>query len=310
MKYPIKRLGAASDPDLNGRSFVGVSRIGDSDKISIVVPYGIDETVLPDEIGEDDKEFEFLRHYVKAVHKALTDTMEREEIQSGLHNPAAAVGLLHDYLSLGKYIEYNTSSELSDRGKIDFHQTIKKLQPTLLGNDFYYNQFIARKRIVSTDNLVAEVQCQVINHFMQHGGILLFGQSITAPRSNVKLNQTTVTRLRKELFNTFNSRKENIIRLCIEYIEGLRNLNEKDHVGGNWNYAVIAYSFWETMVTNVLGDRQTRKKSQYGKKYSFKNFDGTIRQYGSPTEHDTIYEDDKKLIIIDAKMYGRVGWSK
>ena len=306
MKYPIKRLGSVSDPDLNGRSFVGVSRIGDSDRISIVVPYGIDDIVLPDEIGEKDKEFDFLRHYVKAVHKALTDTMEREEIRSGLHNPTAAVNILHDYLSHGKYIEYDPSSELSDRGKIDFNQTIKKILPTILENEFYYDQFITRKKIVSTDNLVAAVQCKVINHFMQHGGVLLFGQSITAPRSDIKLNHTTVTRLRKELSNTFNSRKENIIRWCIEYIDGLRNLNEKDHFGGKWNYAVIAYSFWETMVTSVLGDRRPRKKSQYGKVYSFKNFDGTIRQVGNPTEHDTIYEDDDKLIIIDAKMYGRV----
>ena len=51
MKYPIIRIGKVSDPELDGSSFVGVSHFGDSDKVSIVVPYGVN---LDEEIDDSD----------------------------------------------------------------------------------------------------------------------------------------------------------------------------------------------------------------------------------------------------------------
>ena len=221
MKYPIIRIGRTSDPNLDGTSFVGVSRFGDSDKISIVVPYGVKIDAEIDESNPEQKEqFAFLRRYVKAIQKALSssNTKERLEEKMGIHNPVAAVNILHDYLSMGKYVEYESISELSERGKIDFNQTIKKVRPTVSQGSFFYEQYIARRKRVIEDNFVALVQCNVINHFMEHGGVVLFGQSISAPTERIKLNDQTIIRLRRELSNTFNSRKENIIRWCISYI--------------------------------------------------------------------------------------------
>lgn len=307
MKYPIIRIGQKTDPDLDGTSFVGVSRFGDADKVSIVVPYGVN---LDDEIDDSNPlqkdQYAFLRRYVKAVQKALSssNTKERLEDKIGIHNPVAAVNLLHDYLSMGKFIEFESVSELSERGKVDFNQTFKKVKPTFVNGSFYFDHFISRKKTPIEDNVVAIVQCNVINHFMEHGGVVLFGQSISIPTPPIKLNDHTISKLRKELTNTFNSRKENIIRWCISYIEGLRNLNEKDKDGGDWKYAIIASTLWEIMIEDVLGNQVIRNKTQYGKTYEFTYIDGRAPKKGSPTQHDTIYEDDESLIIIDAKMYG------
>lgn len=307
MKYPIIRIGKVSDPELDGSSFVGVSHFGDSDKVSIVVPYGVN---LDEEIDDSNpaqkEQYSFLRRYVKAVQRALSssNTKERLEEKAGIHNPVAAVNLLHDYLSMGTFIEYDSVSELSERGKVDFNQTIKKVRPTISNGNFYFDQFITRRKTPIKDNIVALVQCNVINHFMEHGGVVLFGQSISIPSPLIKLNEHTITRLRKELTNTFNSRKENIIRWCISYIEGLRNLNEDDKDGGDWKYAIIASTLWEVMVEEVLGSQQSRDKTKYGKTYEFTYIDGRDPQRGKPTQHDTIYEDDESLVIIDAKMYG------
>lgn len=307
MKYPIIHIGKSSDPDLNGKSFVGVSRFGDSDKVSIVVPYGVYLDDEIDDTNEGQKEqYTFLRRYVKAVQKALTSkhTKERLEEKAGIHNPIAAVNLLHDYLSMGKFVEYEQVSELTERGKIDFNQTIKKVRPTIVADSFYYDQYITRKRVIKEDSFVAQVQCNVINDFMDHGGVVLFGQSISIPVAKVKLNDLTITKLRKELSNTFNSRKENIIRWCISYIEGMRNLNEEEKDGGTWKYAIIASTFWEVMVDSVLSNQEEKDKNKYGKQYEFTYFDHRAPEKGGITEHDTIYEDEEKLIIIDAKMYG------
>lgn len=307
MKYPIIHIGKSSDPDLNGKSFVGVSRFGDADKVSIVVPYGVYLDDEIDDTNEDQKEqYAFLRRYVKAVQKALTSkhTKERLEEKAGIHNPTAAVNLLHDYLSMGKLVEYEQISELTERGKIDFNQTIKKVRPTIVDDSFYYDQYITRKRVIKEDSFVAQVQCNVINDFMDHGGVVLFGQSISIPVAKVKLNDLTITKLRKELSNTFNSRKENIIRWCISYIEGMRNLNEEEKDGGTWKYAIIASTLWEVMVDSVLSNQEEKDKNKYGKQYEFTYFDNRAPEKGGITEHDTIYEDEEKLIIIDAKMYG------
>lgn len=84
----------------------------------------------------------------------------------------------------------------------------------------------------------------------------------------------------------------------------MRNLNEEEKDGGTWKYAIIASTLWEVMVDSVLSNQEERDKNKYGKQYEFTYFDHRAPEKGGITEHDTIYEDEEKLIIIDAKMYG------
>ncbi len=307
MKYKVIRCGKDSYPELNGNSFVGVSRTDESSGgMSIVVPVGIEcDREVDDSDIRQKEQYRFLRRYVKTVQKALSSNHVKERLENtaGIHNPAAAVNLLHDYLSMGVYVEFEEISGLSESGKIDFGQTIRKIRPKASDEgNIFFDKIISRKRVVKEADFVASVQCSVINHFMRHGGAMLFGQSVSIPTRGIRLDRSTITMLRKELNNTFNSRKENIIRWCIEYIEGMCSLDESDTTDGNWKYAIIASTLWEVMVDSVLGKQQYRDKTKYGKTYEFTYFDGHSLR-GNATQHDTIYEDDETLIIIDAKMY-------
>ena len=89
----------------------------------------------------------------------------------------------------------------------------------------------------------------------------------------------------------------------IQYINGILATSSDK---GKWNYAIVASTLWEIMVDSVFSNQQTRSKTTYGKKYSLfsLNQDATVAT-GRPTEHDTIYETDSEIIIIDAKMYGK-----
>ena len=69
----------------------------------------------------------------------------------------------------------------------------------------------SKKKTVVKDNYISEVQGNIINHFMDHGGVVLFGQSISAPVEKINLEnastqELTITKLRKDLTKTFNSR--------------------------------------------------------------------------------------------------------
>jgi hypothetical protein len=307
MIYPIIRIGKDSDPNLDGNSFVGVSKSLDPNKLAIVVPYGVE---IPNEIDDSKDEhkadYSFLLRYVKAIQKALSSNYVKERLdeKAGIHNPIAAINITHDYLSMGKFIEFESRSKIAENGKIDFNQTIKKVRPSVYGNEIFYDQFITRKREITFNNFIAQVQCNIINHFMRNGGAILFGQSISIPIKKLNLDGRTIRLLRQELTHTFNSRKENLIRWCISYIEGLRNLNESDKNNGDWNYAIIASTLWEVMIESVMGNQLKRDKAQYGKTYEFTNLEENTSKRSKPTQHDTIYEDKKSVVIIDAKMYG------
>ena len=175
--------------------------------------------------------------------------------------------------------------------------------PTYINDDLVYDEYITRKRRVVQDNYVAVVQGNIINHFIKNGGELLFGSSLQVPVKPIKLDKTVIIKLKKELSQTFNSRRITVIRWMIEYLTGVLFSAEKK---GTWNYAIIASSLWEVMVDAVFGNQSIRNKSEYGKRYAFYSLTEEKNvSVGRPTEHDTIYETESEIIIIDAKMYGK-----
>ncbi|MBQ6311135.1 MAG: LlaJI family restriction endonuclease [Bacteroidales bacterium] len=305
MKYSIVNI---SETEKGGRSFVGISNIKDTDKTRIVVPYGFQISSV---VGIEDKDsIDQLRRYVKVIQKALhTYVAQREEIDfsKGMNSPLAAVNIIQDYLSMGSFVEFEKTLQESDKGKINFRQTIKKIHPRIIGGGFFYDSFITDKKLVVEDNLIALIQGNIINHFMSHGGDVLFGRSLVAQVLFVNLDNKqeahhAIRLLREEQNNTFNSRKQNLIRWSIDYIRGLLIPNYEER--GEWNYAIVASSLWEIIVDYVFGNQKKRDKTVYGTTYRF--FDiatGKYTEQGSSTEHDTIYEDDEYIFIIDSKMY-------
>lgn len=300
MRYSIINI---SETEEGGRSFVGVSNIKDTDKTQIIVPYGY---FIPNGVDTEDKDaVAQLRRYVKVIQKALhTYIAQREDIDfsKGMNSPLAAVNIIHDYLSMGSFIEYESTLKESDRGKINFKQTVKRIRPKIVDGNIFYDSFITDKKLVVEDNIIALVQGNIINHFMSHGGDVLFGQSLKVQIKHVALDSHTIRLLHEEQNNTFNSRKQNLIRWSIEYINGLLNPNYEER--GDWNYAIVASSLWEIIVDSVFGNQSKRDKKEFGKVYSsYSLTKNTIKDTGASTEHDTIYEDDEWLFVIDSKMY-------
>lgn len=299
MEYRVINI---SETDEKGLSFAGVSNIKDTDKTQIVVPFGYQ---MPSSVSDtDETNMSALKRYVKVIQKALHTYRAKEEaidFSKGMNSPLAAVNIIQDYLSLGSYIEYDKTQQESRKGKIDFKRTIKNIRPKIVDDTLFYDSFIVQKKVVIKDNLTALVQGKVINHFMTHGGDVLFGQTLRVPCKDIGLDEKLVRLLREELNNTFVSRKQNLIRWSIEYINGLMNPDYEER--GDWNYAIKASSLWEIIVDSIFGNQKVRDKKEFGKIYNSYSFSGGIVGKGQSTEHDTIYEDDEYLFVIDSKMY-------
>lgn len=287
--------------EITGRDFVGVSQ-NDCSQLQVTVPYGIE---IPNIVNSfDTKNMRFLKTYVKAIQKALNEKNVRNSIESvtaGINHPVAAVNIIYDYITLGPLVEFEMNEVLTNSGKMDLNRTIQKVIPTYINDNLIYDKYITRKRVMIQDSYVASVQGNIINHFMKNGGELLFGSSIKVIVKPIKLDSTVRQKLRKELNKTFNSRKLTVIRWMLEYLEGILISNENK---GKWNYAIIASTLWEVMVDAVFSNQSKRDKTKYGKRYSFTSMtSGASMPSGKATQHDTIYEDNEKIIIIDAKMY-------
>ena len=250
MRYPIVKM--TDNLELTGHDFVGVSR-NNEDSIEITIPYGVE---LPDYIDSNDLDnMKFLKIYIKSIQKALSSKSVKstlEDVASGINNPVAAVRIVNDYISYGEFIEFQEEEKRADNGKIDFRRTLEKVRPQYVNGNFIYNTYVTKRKKVIHDNYVSLIQGNIINHFMRHGGDVLFGPKLKVNVRPVKLDSTVITKLRRELEQTFNSRKQNVIRWMIEYLSGVDISSEEK---GKWQYAMIASSLWETMALAVFGNQ-------------------------------------------------------
>nr|WP_296103858.1 LlaJI family restriction endonuclease [uncultured Mediterraneibacter sp.] len=302
MQYRIKKM--QEETELTGRDFVGVLE-GINGDLEVSVPYGV---VIESCVKRSDADsMRLLKTYVKSIQRALNSSNVKNDIDdnsAGMKHPLAAVSIICDYITMGLLFDYEEEKKLTNTGKMDFGTTFKKVVPKYVNGNFIYDEYYTRRKHIVTDNYVAVVQGNIINHFMQHGGEILFGSKLSVEIRPIKLDKTVINKLRRELLQTNNSRRQNIIRLMIEYIKGMtiENSSSKD---GKWDYAIIASTLWENMILSVYGNQYPVNKAKYGKRYSFQSLaTGSSVMVGRPTEHDTLYEDDKQIIIIDAKMYG------
>ena len=303
MRFSIQKMG--DDPDLTGRDFVGVS-IGNDSELHISVPYGIDIPEIVD--SSNIEEMRFLRTYVKVIQRVLESSLVKNDIDdnsAGMESPIAAVKMIYDYITYGRIIDSTLEERITRTEKMWVNRTIQKEEPILIQDEFVYDSYITQHKRLDNENFVAIVQGNVIDHFMKHGGEILFGSKLHVPVKKIKLDSVTVYKLRRELTQSFNTRRQRVIRWAIEYIRGLRFLNTSDK-NGKWYYSIIASTLWEKMVQDVYGNQYPVDKTKYGKKYYYQIINsGNIVESKHATEHDAIYEDDDQIFIIDAKMYGK-----
>lgn len=296
MKYTCRTI--SSDDDGGGRSFVGVFK-SENDYI-IKTPYGL---LLPETISTTEREnVAFLKKYAKCITKALSNDKKRQSIQSvdnANSSPYSALNIVVDYIQNGLYREFETEKIQRTTGKIDFKSTVAKIKPIIVSDEAYYTSFVVDRKRVSSQEVVSLAQANAINHFMENGGEILFGNMLHINAPAIRLDNNLIYKLQREKSCSFNSRKQQLIQWIIDYIRGASS----DKSDGKWRYAIIASTLWEEMIDACYSNQRRRNKSLYGRQFTMHKIGKTGSKKSKPTEHDTIYEDENTLMIIDAKMY-------
>lgn len=114
------------------------------------------------------------------------------------------------------------------------------------------------------------------------------------------MDESLIRKLNRIRANSYNSRKQQLIRWMTEYIRGAILDRETK---GDWLFSIVASTLWEEMIDACFSNQKIRDKTVYGKREKvFRG--GKMVTVGAPTQHDTLYETDDEIIIFDAKMYG------
>lgn len=299
MEYSCKCI--LNDEASGGNSNVGIFK--NANDYSIITPYGL---ILPETINSTEREkIEVLKKYARCITKALSKDKTRRHLQEncgGKNNPLSALNVVLDYVQNGPYREFETETVIREFGKIDFKKTISRVKPMILNDEALYTNFAVSRKKVASQEIVNLAQGNVINHFMENGGEVLFGNLIHIAVPKIALNSSLVAQLRVVKANSFNSRKQQLIQWIIDYIQGA--VNNKDV--GSWQYSIVASTLWEEMIDACYGNQIERNKTKYGTSFTFYSKGNVVAQTPK-REHDTIFESDKDVVIIDAKMYASLG---
>lgn len=295
LKYAVSGL---SEIEADGRSKVGFAKTIES--YEVTTPYGFP---LPRSVERTDREeFAELKKYARCIKKALRKDFVKSKLEDnvgGKANPIAALHIIVDFIENGVYREFEHENRQSVRGKINFKKTIKHMTPSIAGDDLLYSNFIVSRKKVSEQSVVALAQANIINHFMDSGGEVLFGNRIHLQTETIPMNESLIRQLNRIRANSYNSRKQQLIHWMAEYIRGAI-LDKETH--GEWLFSIAASTLWEEMIDACFTSQKVRNKTLYGKQQEiFRG--GRLVPIGVPTQHDTIYESADELIIFDAKMY-------
>lgn len=295
MKYTVSSLSAMG---ADGRSPVGFVKTEES--YEVFTPHGF---FLPGSVEKTDREaFNALKKYAHCIKKALRKDLVKsklEENAGGRANPIAALHIITDYVDNGVYREFEHENRRSDRGKINFKKTIKRITPSIVGSELFYSDYIVSRKKISEQSVVALSQANIINHFMDNGGEVLFGNYIRLQTETMPLDESLIRKLNRIKANSYNSRKQQLIRWMTEYIRGA--ILDKE-VKGEWLFSIVASTLWEEMIDACFSNQKVRDKTVYGKRQKVYR-GGKLATVGTSTQHDTLYETEDEVVIFDAKMY-------
>ena len=282
-----------------GNEKIGIN-IDSKDNYTIFIPKYYLKSEEIKKINENTKNklkklFKAWNIYQKRTNNSLGAKFNKN---NNIYDITISLDIIEDFVEHGLYIEQEDTSKITNTGKMNFKKTINMCHPLYTKQGPVYLDYITDAKKPNDQNLIRLIQSIVINEISEDFGWII-GFNFKLPiQKRVKLNKKIVFILNQMLTQSFNSRKINLIKLLINYI----NINSKGLIDGKELFVGMASMFWQDMINYVVGNVS---KSELRKFFNVKHAyvsDNSIEPLSS-LKPDSVYKDKYNIILIDSKYY-------
>ena len=278
-------------------SFVGI--VSEEENVRVQFPLGF-------RLSNNDNE---IRKDILLLINTIAATSKKRESEIKL-DPSLLFGIglpiqsflyvIKDYVERGYYRERENEYVISKRGKINWHRTIKNIQPVISNNHVYYLDFVTKRNVVRENELITLIHKFCVKESFDKIGWLFTNYS--PEQSTLKFNKKLFLNILSEkMERTFNDKNRELFRHMIAIIN-----EEKDpDAPKNYQYGTNRFEYvWEGMIDQVYG---IADKEQFFPRTSW-SIRG--RRYGNASlEPDSIMLWNNNIYVLDAKYY-RYGKSR
>lgn len=283
--------------NVDSDTFVGINCI--NGKIEICFPLGFELS------GGSDKEIRkdimlLIYTLVSNSEKRLSEYSKVDQDTSKNIEPIQSyIYVIQDFMLNGWYKEIENCYSYGMKGKINWNRTIKREQPVVSNNEFFYLDFITKKTDVKQDELFKRVHSYCIKKSFDKMGWLYTSTNPIKEKIELdkKLFESVII---EKMNNTFNDKNRELFGHLLAIVRFCGDSDSVDYKYGTSNFEYI----WEKMIDKVLG---IKHKDFYFPKTYWK-IDGQVYENNSLLP-DTIMLYDDDIYVIDAKYY-KYGWKR
>lgn len=246
------------------------------------------------------KMFKAWKKYQKKNNSLLGKKYIKE---NGIFDINTAMLLIQDYVENGLFVEQEQVYESTNIGKMNFKKTLDSCTPLYTKQGPIYLKYITNTKKENEESVLKQIQSLILRDISNNiGWIIGFSYNDIIPIKIETNNNYLLKKLLELRDESFNSRKLYLIQLLIDYIES--NINAKDNEKGNV-FVGMANLFWEDMINEVVGNVSKVDLEKYfyvRHAYTFENNNNNPLVLSSLMP-DSVYKDEKNIIIIDSKYY-------
>lgn len=202
--------------------------------------------------------------------------------------------ILVDFFSHGYYREREIQFQLSRKGKVDWHRTIKTQKPYIQGTNAFYLDFVTRKNQIQENELITLIHEYCVYDGMNKIGWLFSATEARKPRIrlNTKLFKTV---LNDKINSTFNDKNRVLFKNMLAILDYLQDANSPVY----YRFGTNRFEYvWEALIDRVFG---IAGKDQYFPKTTWNLSNGIYSN--AYLEPDTIMAVNGNVYVLDAKYY-------
>ena len=205
--------------------------------------------------------------------------------------------VIYDFLANGYYTDKDVEYRTSDRGKINWKRTIRKIKPVVDGENILYLNFVT-ERSITKSNIITVIHEYCVYESFRVLGWLYLDSAYVPRKPGIKFNRKMfISLINDALKNTFNNTKKKLFQSMLDIIN---QANEKAEFP-DYTYGVSRFQYvWQNLIDYVMGEDN---KSKYFPHSYWRIIDGNRSVKNSALEPDTIMLKDDKVFILDAKYY-------